>query len=31
MEGASLQFDVLRPIRMMIPSSSGNGMLFANS
>ena len=30
MEGVSLQFDRLRPIRMNIPSSSGNGMLYAN-
>lgn len=30
MEGVSLQFDILRPIRMMIPSSSGSGQQFAN-
>jgi len=30
MEGVSLQFDVLRPIKMSIPSSQGSGMLLAN-
>jgi hypothetical protein len=30
MEGASLQFDVLRPIRMQIPGASGSGQKFAN-
>jgi len=30
MEGASLQFDVLRPIRMQIPSATGGGQVFAN-
>jgi len=30
MEGASLQFDVLRPIRMQIPSAAGGAQQFAN-
>jgi hypothetical protein len=30
MEGASLQFDVLRPIRMQIPGANGSGQVFAN-